>query len=411
MATTNPQEIASVFVNGREYTEWESVWVQERWTEPFAYARFTANEGRLNVNNWRTLQFKPGDPAVVSLGGQPIINGFITVRQTSANATAHMVQHTIKSYSFWPYKSSVFTTDGNFDGKTFLQIADIVLARWGGYEKLGEPLDPSPFKTAQSKPGDNIWEWLEEKARSKGAILGTAPVSGRPLIIGAHDGTIIGHVTDGDNILQIQCTISIEAFMTDYYVNTSQPGDDQTNGPDAAQPPPGYAPGYAPVPSILYIPMEDPGGKPQADMRASFEARWTHASEITCNVTVPGWFAQNGGLWHAGMDVMVYSPMAMVVGEVLKINTATFQQDNNTGTTTTLELVAPWGRLDQINANTGPTSGSVAPGPPTATQPPAQPTATGSPASPPPSLANQAGLGDIQATLGEKLGLGDIGKQ
>jgi hypothetical protein len=58
--------------------------------------------------------------------------------------------------------------------------------------------------------------------------------------------------------------------------------------------------------------------------------------------TVQGWFRPDGtSLWMAGDDVQFYSPSAMIT-QTLKIRTATFTQDRNQGTQTTLDLVAPW---------------------------------------------------------------------
>jgi hypothetical protein len=73
-----------------------------------------------------------------------------------------------------------------------------------------------------------------------------------------------------------------------------------------------------------------------------------------------------------------------MIRDVMKIKTATFAQDNNAGTTTTLECVAPWGLLDNINANVGaPKKSSVAPAPSPDVPPTIQPAPTGS--QPPPT--------------------------
>jgi hypothetical protein len=58
-------------------------------------------------------------------------------------------------------------------------------------------------------------------------------------------------------------------------------------------------------------------------------------------VTVQGWLRAPGHLWTPGENVLIYSPMAMLA-MAMKIRTATFTQDDSTGTTTTLECVLPW---------------------------------------------------------------------
>ena len=89
----------------------------------------------------------------------------------------------------------------------------------------------------------------------------------------------------------------------------------------------------------------DPTGNPVAlddqeggDPQLTFQAASTGAYEI--------------GVSSAGDDAYIYSPMAMLDG-TMKIKTVTWTQDNNQGTQTTLELVAPWGLNDTIGANVG----------------------------------------------------------
>jgi prophage tail gpP-like protein len=380
-------EVAQLTVNGQNFTEWESVWVQERWTESFSFFRFTANEGRVMPGTWQELQVKPGDDCTITLGGQPVIAGTVITRQASYSGTQHMVQLTGKSYSFWAYKSSVFTKDGNFDGKNFVQIADIVLGPVAAKGAIVGTPNPEPFKKAQADKGMKIWDYLEKLAREKKIVIGSNR-QGMPLFIGDHVGQIIGTVTEGDNILACQCTITCEDLFTDINVDAQNQGDDQNNGTDASEIR-GHASSKAPRKSVLLVPMEHPpNNQGSAQLRAYYEKVWTEATQITCNVTVQGWFAQNGRLWEAGKDVMVVSPMAMI-RDVMKCKTATFAQDNNAGTTTTLELVAPWGLLDSINANVAPAKSSVAPGPSPDVPPTIQPAETGSqppPTPPPPTV-------------------------
>jgi prophage tail gpP-like protein len=398
-------EVAVLRVNGQEYTEWESVWIQERWNESFSFFKFTANEGRVMVTDWHSDQFAPGNDVDITLGGQPVITGgTIITRQTSYNANQHMVQLTGKTYSFFPYKSSVMTDNGNFDGKTFVEIAHILLDEYGGFELIGTP-DSKPYKKAQAEKGAKIWDYLETLAREKGILLGTSAVLGIPQVVGPHTGTIIGTIADGVNVLSMQCTITCEDLYQDIDVHAQNQGDDQNNGTDASEKK-GHSSGTAPKKAKLLIPMEHPPIDDAAvQLRADYEKKWTEATKITANATVQGWFTggQSGQLWEAGKDVMVNCPLAMVEG-VMKLRTVTFQQDNNSGTTTTLELVQPWGLNDNINADVSPPANKGLEKAPPPNKPPVSPPAkTGNN-----PLGAALGLGDIQATLGEKLGIGSI---
>jgi prophage tail gpP-like protein len=76
-------------------------------------------------------------------------------------------------------------------------------------------------------------------------------------------------------------------------------------------------------------------------LRAETEQQWAEGTQIQATIVVYGWFAPNGELWEPGKTVTVQSPMAMLNNIVLSIRTATFTQDDASGTLTTLDLVNP----------------------------------------------------------------------
>jgi hypothetical protein len=79
------------------------------------------------------------------------------------------------------------------------------------------------------------------------------------------------------------------------------------------------------------------------------EAKWSDGTKIQASVVVQGWMRPGTAqLWQAGGNVVVWSPMAVINGQVMKIQTATFSQDRNSGTTTTLDLVVPWLLNDKV---------------------------------------------------------------
>jgi prophage tail gpP-like protein len=72
--------------------------------------------------------------------------------------------------------------------------------------------------------------------------------------------------------------------------------------------------------------------------RAFSEKRWNADDQITVHVTVHGWLRPSGGLWVRGQDVIVDSPMLIMPNEKLILKSATYTQDNKSGTRTTLDL-------------------------------------------------------------------------
>ena len=97
----------------------------------------------------------------------------------------------------------------------------------------------------------------------------------------------------------------------------------------------------------VYRPILVPNEQPvwtsdELKTRAKNEKMWTEAQQVQATFVVQGWKSGTGKLWEAGADVSVKSKMAMI-NQDLSIQSATFTQDNNSGTLTTLLCVAPWG--------------------------------------------------------------------
>jgi len=62
-ARANPDEIATISAAGHRFDDWESVFVQHRWTDAFAWFRFTSAERESDPPSfdWHTLRLKPPD--------------------------------------------------------------------------------------------------------------------------------------------------------------------------------------------------------------------------------------------------------------------------------------------------------------------------------------------------------------
>ena len=71
------------------------------------------------------------------------------------------------------------------------------------------------------------------------------------------------------------------------------------------------------------------------------ESQQRGAEQLQVTIVVQGWLKPGGGgLWKPGEKVHVKSPM-LIVDEQLDLVSATFTQDNKSGTRTTLELKRP----------------------------------------------------------------------
>jgi prophage tail gpP-like protein len=346
-------EIATLIVNDTVFTDWESIWLQWCWGAEYAYFRFIAAERTPPPSDWTLLQFKPGDRCQVNLGGQIALTGVICKRQTSYDAERHQVQLVGISTTHWAYKSSVDTPTGSFDGQNLEQIYNNTLAQFEGQKKVIGLVNPLPFVKCQNEVGELTWDFLERLCKVRGAVLG-ADSLGNFLLIGTHTAPVLAKLEEGVNIKACECVIDETELMEYYQVDGHGAGSDANYGASMNELK-CITPGTAPVYSKTITPAEQPvAGKPEVCDRSHNEAKWSEATKITATIVVYGWFmdTENKQLWTPGQNVYVDTPMAML-NQVMKIQCVTFEQDDQGGTHTTLQLVAPWMFNDNGNWDPG----------------------------------------------------------
>jgi prophage tail gpP-like protein len=233
-------------------------------------------------------------------------------------------------------------------------IVDVAQAVFGAYGvgvvTVGSP-DNSPFKNLQSQPGEFNWDFVETHARPRGVVLGSDHLSNF-LIIGDHVNPVIATLQEGVNIKRMNCLINIENAYGIYGATAigSAGSDDQWGSDisDLRQ----YAQGQGPANRNILVPAPSSIQTiPDVQKMAHNEAKWSDGTKIQASVVVQGWMQPGTAqLWRAGDNVSVWSPMAVIKNQILKIQTVTFTQDRNSGTETTLDLVVPWLLNDKIQA-------------------------------------------------------------
>ena len=353
-------EAATLYVAGFKFEDWETVWVQRRYNEPDHNFRFTAAE-RDDPEYFTLMKFIPGDSCEIELAGQLAVSGVILTRQIAYEATNHQVMLIGKGRTFWAATSSVIHDTMDFSNKNVLQIAKEVWAPHPVGVKVIGQLDLRPFESAHAEQGETTWDFVERLCRPRGVILGSDHL-GNFLMIGEHTGEVVHHLIEGVNILRMQCVISKQQIYHPYIVSGQTKRSDESSPRQAGQQR-AQTDGTAP----LFRPRLTPAEQPVADMseiqaRSRNEAKWGEGTSIEATVTVQGWLnPSTNKLWEPGELIQVDSPMALL-SQALKIEIATFTQDRNSGSLTTLELKAPWALNDSTNANVGNAGAPQAPG-------------------------------------------------
>jgi prophage tail gpP-like protein len=367
------KELATLSVNGRQFEDWEEVWVQAAVGTDATIFRFSAAERdplffrtpqtSSTIPMWQNLQFKPDDKCEIILAGVLAVTGYIETRQVAYDANNHGVQLIGKSATAWPARSSVDTQTGSFDNMSYEQVARKVLQNFGvGIKTLGE-LNKTPFQQLQNQPGETIWDFLERTGRSRGVIL-SSDSYGNFVLIGEHTFGIVSNLYEGINIKAMQCVITDKYAFNKYRTDAQRPPGDQGNVVKASQMT-AMLPGTATkIPSILITNAEQHVAT-QAELLGHVKnvRKWNDGMLITASVTVQGWLRDDQNLWSPGDDVYVKSPMALL-DDVLKVERVTFTQNRSVGTQTVIDLVSPWKLNDQYGLSGGKKKGGSTSPPP-----------------------------------------------
>ena len=338
---TKREELAVLTVNGRKYTEWESVSVRhEIGARPPFLCRFTCSEGLPLAANFAKLQIKPGDFCTVTLAGYPAFSGKVMTRQVFFDAHRHYIEIQAGTYTD-VMTASVVSQTMEYKDKTFEQIARDQLKRVGVNLVFEGGSPPSTkFPRVSATHGETIIDFLETIARPLGISFSSNPNGDFVAVVGSVGGS--DSVREGRDIIIGREIIYNEAQATSAPAVAQGPGSNKEWGAKVTHQPfssiplgalfGGQAPGL--------IPFELPTSDIQMlKGRSSSESNWLAEDKITVIVTVYGWQRPSGGLWRVNSLVSVFSEMLIMNGsEKLKVKSVTFTQDNNTGTRTTLDL-------------------------------------------------------------------------
>lgn len=365
----NPKEVATILVDGQQFSDWESVWVQVRWNESHPLFRFTAVERDPYPSLWTTQRFNPGQQVAIYLGGLLAVTGVIVTRQVAYDHNNHGVELQGVGVTWAAFRASRIDKTGAFDNKNLQEIADELFAPHGIKVLPIGTVNPRKFEQVQIQPGETIWTFLENLARQRGVIVGSDE-KGNALLIDNHTNPVIGALVEGENILKCQAVFTIKDVYSENYVRAQAKGEGTAASELSAK-----AETQVGV-FKLYSPSLTPGEHPvksveEVKERAVAETLWRDGTLITVTITVQGWFDPHGALWKAGNNVHVRSPMA-ILDYIMTIEYATFTQDRNAGTLTVLQLKAPWALKDGSPFHVGDPNAPKPPGEGTADTAPSE---------------------------------------
>lgn len=346
---SDPRFVATLSTQGgsaAHYRSWKSIQVRRTFGDGISVFSFSASEVTAKGGQRSAVFLKPGDPIAVSLGSHQVINGFVTKREVSYDKESHDLIIQGKSKTCDVADSSVIIRPGDYKGFNVQQIANAVMQPHAVSLVTRNP--PSgwdkAFDFATPHYGETCFSFINRLCNQRGLRI-TDDKNGN-LVAGQYDtaAKAVAALQEGRNILRAVGVLDDENAWSTTGMIQQSPGNDQNFGTTRAIAASVTNPGLTRPNRVRLVHGDMTGDAAQLATRTGFENDMTASTIVTASVTVVGWFKPDGELWKEGENVSVLSPMLfpMIDGNVtLSVQSVTYAQDSNEGTTTTLELVQP----------------------------------------------------------------------
>lgn len=352
--------IATIKAKGQIYSSWESVMVRRDFHNGISIFEFTPAEGSYGVR-FADMKLQPGDPVEISLGGHKVITGAVTARTAAYDQDSHTLVVAGKSLTMDLKDSSVVVKAGNFDGNTFEQAARAVMQPHQSQLVMLNPpqIASKPFPNLSVQYGETVAEFITRLANMRGLII-TDDENGN-LVAGQGDPNAapVAELYEGRNILRAVGRLNDETAWSKYSVVGQHPGSDDDYPARSIS---ASVTNSTARPSRFKLMIaEHPGDAEDMAQRANHEMVRSMWPVVDCTITVAGWIRADGELWKPTENVSVYSPMIFPTQTgLLKmgIQSCTYAQDSENGTTTTMELRLPWALTTQMDSGVPDTGGA-----------------------------------------------------
>jgi prophage tail gpP-like protein len=340
----NPQEIAELVVNGREYRDWDMVSVQRSFQSPASVMTFSA-ASPIESGGWAAQKLKIGDLCSCKMAGVTVANGVLYLRQVAFDDRRHGLQVQVASKVQDILYATVDQKPGQFKDYSIEGIGNALVKPYGLKFKIdGNPSGADKkFPRFNVQPGETVFAAISRLCRMRNLFL-----------IDDKDGNLVAkridgsggaqaHLEEGRNIKSATCVMSHENVHNMIQVLGQRPGNDQNWGDEARDTSASVSNPEIKRHRPLTIPAEEPGDQQDMQMRAEHAGAVNIATMLQAEVTVQGWHDPSGVLWieHVGKEISVKSAMLFpeeqrslaVQGVVLK--------QTNAGTETVLSLIIP----------------------------------------------------------------------
>jgi prophage tail gpP-like protein len=328
-------------IDDEEYLGWSEIKVSRALKEAAATFDIAVSERWAGIvappAPWQILPFKQ---ATVTIGGEPVLTGWVESYEPSYGANEHSVRIGGRSKTCDLVDCMPDVGTGEFSGFKLDAIARALCAPCGiGVEVQCDVGDPLPDATLEKT--ETAFSFLEKLARLRSVML-TDDADGNLVLTQAGKQGSGGALIEGNNILNASAKLTGNERFQQYAVLSQTPlaydgADSQTQIVGTATDP-GCTRGrrYAEM-------AENPSDQTRATARAKWRALHNFGISTEATITVPGWRqpdpsgAPNGELWNTNLLVPVKCPFLAIQRQLL-VSKVEFEFDNSGGRRTTLTL-------------------------------------------------------------------------
>jgi len=337
------KELIVLHARGQYFTDWTSVRVEVKMFDPWSQFQFECTENSPMPNTYDKLQFLPGDPVQVFVGGVQTIDGFVSERHVAFDGTTHAVRIVGVSKTIDLTKSTVPLDQlGDHDKKSWSQLTRDIMKHLGIKLKLRGGVDNTPFDNIQVQPGELIIQVIERYARHRNIVIGNTPF-GELLGVGPHSAIPASDIHEGYNILACNSVLRDPNTQNKYFAIGQGVSGDQANGAGQNQQICGPLTGSHTRNKHMVVAADLADKQTGICQRARIEKSFGEGSKMEAHITMQGFFKDNNkssDIWKAGEYYTVTSQMLVLDGTVLGCKGCVYEQSEG-GTKTTLELVDP----------------------------------------------------------------------
>lgn len=335
MTRTDSAGRCELFVGGQIYAGWTELEIQRGLEQIAGQFSLVVTEKWPGQDEPRPV--RPGLPCVVKLDGDPVVTGYVDEAGPGYDEKSTWFNVTGRDKTEDLVDCSAIWKTGQWKGKGLAAIARDLCAPFG----IEVVVDPSAAKAAGEtvpsfniEEGETVFDCLERAARLMAVLLITDGL-GRLLISLPGARRAVTGLMEGENIKRAQGTFSWAERYSDYTVKGQARG--QAHGKGSAHD--SAIDRYRP----LIVLAEDQAHGPSATRRAEWEKTVRAGRGNRARITVQGWRqdGESGPLWEPGLRVYTHSPRIRAIGLELLIVSVSYKRNDQTGTTSELEVADP----------------------------------------------------------------------